>query len=92
MNDFTNSLFNAEEMIYLNSASKNLKLMDLTRDRILQSLGFTLNITNDDDTVTQDFINGIMSTITNMDEEMWSNVKSCIPFKLPYEEDSEPLL
>ena len=90
MSFFTNDLFNTDEMIYLNSASTGVLQRELTRERILQNLGFAINMTDDDNVMVRDLLSGLITAVSNMKDEMWNAVKTSLPFRLAYEEGSEP--
>jgi hypothetical protein len=90
MSVIAKDLFNVDEMIYLNSASTGVLQSELTRERILQNLGFAMNITEDDNVMVRDLLSGLIATVSNIKDDVWDTVKAALPFPVAYEDGSKP--
>ena len=80
-------VFNNEEMVLINAICKNEKVSELTRGKVVQSLVFSRQITNDDDSMMIELIDGVMETVNSLSDAEWDELKLNIPFSVVYGEE-----
>ena len=73
-------VFNNEERVLLNSICKNEDLAGLAKNDVLQSLAFSRQIANEDDSMVISLVDGLAEKITSLTEEEWDDVKMHVPF------------
>lgn len=75
--------FNDQEKLILNSVSEGFALGSLTRDRILDSLAFSSEISTDEDILN--LLEAVSAKVEDMSDEEWNMLKQHIPLKTQYE-------
>lgn len=75
-------VFNNEEMILVNAICTGKKLSELKKDDAVMSLMFSRQITNDDDSMMIDLIDGTLEKVKGMSDEEWDEVKMLMPFEV----------
>lgn len=73
-------IFNNEERVLLNGICKNESLSSLTKEDVLNSLLFSRQIANEDDTMITDLIDSTSFKVKNMTEDEWNELKMKVPF------------
>ena len=73
-------IFNNEERVLLNGICKNEELATLSRERVLDSLTFSKQITDDKDTMILDLLDSTYSKIKVLEENEWDALKNLTPF------------
>ena len=70
-------IFKNEEILYLNSFFKNERLKKLSKDKALNQIAFAHEASDKDATPLLD---GIYSTIKNLSDDEWDELKNQYPF------------
>lgn len=82
-------VFNNEEKILINGISKGAKLSELKKDEAFNALMFARQITNDDDAMMCDLIDGTMEKVKDMSDAEWDEIKMLIPFDVILGDDED---
>ena len=73
-------VFNNEERILVNGICKDEKLDSLSRQKVLDSLTFSKQITDDTDTMILDLLNSTYSKVNVLTDAEWDALKCLTPF------------
>ena len=84
-------VFNNEEQIVINGISKGAKLSELNRADTLNALLFARQITNKDDSMMCDLIDGTIVKVERMTDAEWDEIKMLIPFEVFLGDDEEDI-
>lgn len=82
-------IFNNDERILLNNICKNEKLPELTQAQVLESLLFSRQVVNEDDSMLVDLVDGTYSKVKGLTEDEWSELKMQVPFPVPLVAEDE---
>lgn len=78
-------VFNNEEMVLVNGICSGEKLSEMKKENLVQSLLFSRQITDDDNTMMVDLIEGALETVKSMSDAEWDELKLMIPFPVVYD-------
>lgn len=81
--------FNNEEKVLINGICMNEKLSELTRNDAEVSLLFSAQITNEDDTMMMNLINGTLSKVQKLSDAEWDELKMLTPFPVAANEEDD---
>lgn len=73
-------IFDNEERVLVNGICKNEKLSTLTRQKVLDSLTFSKQITNDSDMMILGLLDSTYAKVKAMTDEEWDALKVLTPF------------
>ena len=71
-----------EEKVFLNGICKGSGeyLKALTKKDVMEALAFARSVSNEEDAMVMDMVNGLMDKVQSLSEEDWNSVKMQIPF------------
>jgi len=91
MGNISADIFDTDEKIYLNHASKDVLPDKLTREHILQGLNFAAKASNSDDFLISGLLRGLIDKFSRLEDNEWDKIKTALPFHVPYGgEDNKP--
>ena len=73
-------IFDNEERVLVNGICKNEKLSTLTRQKVLDSLTFSKQITNDSDMMILGLLDSTYTKVKAMTDDEWDALKVLTPF------------
>ena len=76
------NIFDTEEQLAVNKAIANEKLKNCNKSDILRRFNFVLAM-NDDNEIFN-LYDGLKNKFELMTDEEWENIKSVLPFAIPY--------
>lgn len=74
------TVFNNEEKVLVNAVCKGKKLSELSKEDAVLALVFSRQITNDDDAMMLELIDGTMEKVKGMTDAEWDELKMLTPF------------
>lgn len=74
------TVFNNEEKVLVNAVCNGKKLSELSKEDAVLALVFSRQITNDDDAMMLELIDGTMEKVKGMTDAEWDELKMLTPF------------
>jgi len=81
-----NDIFNSDERILVNNASRGITLAEFTRQRFLENLNLTLNIV--DDSMIKSMVEGLKVKVSNLTDDAWNSLTVLLPLHTPYDSET----